>query len=371
MHITLPRAALAKALDTATRIVERRTTIPILSNVLLRATGDTLVLSATDLDMEATIDIAGVDVKTPGALTVPANTLRDVAHKIASEQITLDAADGKMQVRGGRAKFSLLTLPDTDWPDLARGETAYHFSLPAATLNRALEKTDFAISTEETRYYLNGVYMHAIEVAGQAMLRAVATDGHRLARFETQAPKGGEAMPGVIIPRKAVKELRAITNGFAGDIEIAGDGSKINFTAGPTRLLTKLIDGSFPDYNRVIPTQNDNKARFARTELAEAAERVATVAGERGRAIKLEFDEGKLTLSVVNPDVGNASEELEGDYDTGQIQIGFNAGYLRELLGVFAGDQVEIELNDGNSPTIFRSAADADLVVVLMPMRVS
>jgi len=372
MKITLPRATLAKALDTANRIVERRNTIPILSNVLLRVENATLRVSATDLDMTAAITVDDVTVAAPGAVTVSSATLHDLIRKLASDAVSLDASeDGKMAVRGGRARFSLLTLPESDWPDMPAGERSYAFALPAPTLARALEKTDFAISTEETRYYLNGVFMHRTTIDAAPMLAFVATDGHRLGRLTLAEPEGTlDPLAGVIIPRKAVKELRNILKGGEGEVVIEGDGQKIRFTLGATSLLTKLIDGSFPDYARVIPTMNEKIAKFTREHMIAATDRVATVISERGRAVKLEFDADKLTLSVTNADVGSASEELEGDYASGPLEVGFNATYLREVLAALTGASVEIALNDSNSPTIFTSSGDPDMLAVLMPMRV-
>jgi DNA polymerase-3 subunit beta len=209
MRVTVERAALLKALGHVHRVVERRNTIPILSNVLLRADEGSLRLKATDLDIEVTETIPA-DITEAGSTTVPAYMIYDIVRKLPDgAQVSLEMTPdmGQMQIRSGRSRFMLQALPESDFPDLAAGDLPHRFTLPAADLKRLIEKTQFAISTEETRYYLNGIYLHTIDAGGAIVMRAVATDGHRLARVEIPAPNGSEGMPGVIIPRKAVAEI--------------------------------------------------------------------------------------------------------------------------------------------------------------------
>lgn len=372
MKLTLSRSPLAKALDAITKIVERRTTIPILSNVRLEASANGLTLSATNLDIEARTFIAA-DVATQGALTVPANTLHDIARKLnEAASVSLEAANDGAQliVKSGRAKFTLQALPASDFPDMDAGEMSHHFTLPAKNLARAIQKTSFAISNEETRYYLNGVYMHTVSGQDGPMLRAVATDGHRLARFEMLAPSGANDMPGVIIPRKMVNEALRLALATEGDIAIDLSSQKIRLTAGPTILLSKLIVSQFPDYIRVIPTQNDKEAHIDRATLSGAIDRVSVVSSSRGSAIKLEFDTDRIALSVQNPDAGSAAEEVEIQYDAAPLAIGFNGKYLAEILATLDGDSIVIQLGDPGSPTILRAKETEDLLTVLMPMRV-
>lgn len=401
MKLSLPRADLVKALDFVARTVERRSTIPILSNVRIVAISESLRFTATDLDAEA---ICRIDAKVdePGALTVPAARLHDIVRKLDEKaQVSLAADESSLTVKAGRARFTLQTLPVSDWPDLSPGEMPHAFTLPVATLARALQKTAFAISNEETRYYLGGVFMHVAETADGPKLRLVATDGHRLARFETEAPEGAAKIPGIIIPRKACSELAKMAKEAPNKdatARISLSSSKIRVEIDHDRerladasasdmdvvLLSKLIDGSYPDYERVIPRQNDKRAELDLEAFARAVDRVSTIASERGRAIKLEFgaseravgerqsepQTGILKLSVVNADLGSASEEQEADYSAAPLEIGFNAVYLREILGNFEGDRVRVDLNDGGSPTILTSPHDSDLLVVIMPMRV-
>ena len=371
MKVTLERSALLKSLGHVHRVVERRNTIPILSNVLLNASGEGLQLKATDLDLEVT-EIIPADVGQKGATTLPAHTLYEIVRKLPDgAQVSLEAGDnGQLQLRSGRSRFNLQSLPEGDFPDLAAGELTHAFKIGAPELKRLIDKTQFAISNEETRYYLNGVFMHVAEVDGQAFLRAVATDGHRLARLESPAPSGAVGMPGIIIPRKAVAEVQKLIEDPETEVGVELSSTKIRFTIGPVVLTTKLIDGSFPDYARVIPTQNDKFLTVERKEFGEAVDRVSTISSERGRAVKLAVSEGKLVLSVTNPDSGSAVEELEVDYDGSALEIGFNARYLLDIAGQLDSDTALFKLNDSGSPTIIMDRDGASALYVLMPMRV-
>ncbi|MGO9430547.1 DNA polymerase III subunit beta, partial [Rhodoblastus sp.] len=316
MKVTLERSALLKSLGHVHRVVERRTTIPILSNVLLSAGGAGLQLKATDLDLEVT-ETVPADVGQAGATTLPAHTLYEIVRKLPDgAQVSLETGsdNSQLQLRSGRSRFSLQSLPESDFPDLAAGELSHRFKLPAGDLRRLIDKTQFAISNEETRYYLNGVFMHVSEADGQPVLRAVATDGHRLARLETAAPAGAVGMPGIIVPRKAVAEVQKLIEDPEIEVEVELSAAKIRFTLGAVVLTSKLIDGSFPDYARVIPAHNDKFLTVERRDFADAVDRVSTISSERGRAVKLAVSEGKLVLSVTNPDSGSAIEELEVDY---------------------------------------------------------
>lgn len=372
MKVTVERAALLKALGHVHRVVERRNTIPILSNVLLRADDGGLRLKATDLDMEVTESVAA-DVAQAGATTVPAHVIYDIVRKLPDgAQVSLETAGdtGQMQLRSGRSRFMLQALSEGDFPDLAAGDMPFTFVLPAADLKRLIEKTQFAISTEETRYYLNGIYLHTIEVEGEMKLRAVATDGHRLARMELPAPAGSAGMPGLIVPRKAVAEIQKLVDDGGEEIRIELSTAKIRLTFGGVVLTSKLIDGTFPDYQRVIPTGNDKSLTVERADFAKAVDRVSTISSERGRAVKLALSEGRLTLSVNNPDSGNAVEELDVDYDATPLDVGFNARYLLDITGQLDGDTALFKLADPGSPTVIQDREGASTLYVLMPMRV-
>lgn len=371
MKLTLDRDALAKALTRMSRVVERRITIPILAHVALFADESGLRFKATDLDIEAT-DILPADVEQPGSTTVQAHLLTDIVKKLpAGSRVTLALNDeGRMTLQSGRSRFMLQTLPIDDFPDIAAGAFSHTFDVPRAHLKRMLDKVEFAISTEETRYYLNGIYFHVAPDEGSPNLRGVATDGHRLAQFDAPLPDGAADMPGVIIPRKTVTEIGRLLDDGEGDIRVELSTTKIRLTFGTVVLTSKLIDGTFPDYQRVIPTRNDKLLTVDREGFAATVERVATVSMERGRAVKLILSDGLATLTMSHPDSGNATEETEVEYDGAPIEIGFNNSYLTGILGKIDGEKALIDLADSGSPTIFRSGEDADALFVLMPMRV-
>jgi DNA polymerase-3 subunit beta len=265
----------------------------------------------------------------------------------------------------------LQALSEGDFPDLAAGDMPTTLTLGAADLKRLIDKTQFAISTEETRYYLNGIYLHTVEGENGTVLRAVATDGHRLARMEMPAPNGAAGMPGVIVPRKAVAEIQKLIDDAAEDVTVELSQAKIRLTFGGGVVLTsKLIDGTFPDYQRVIPTGNDKLLTVERGDFARAVDRVSTISSERGRAVKLALTEGRMTLSVNNPDSGNAVEELDVDYDAAPLDVGFNARYLLDITQQLDGDTALFKLADPGSPTVIQDREGAQTLYVLMPMRV-
>ena len=369
MKATIERATLLKSLGHVQSVVERRNTIPILSNVLIDASEGGLRLMATDLDLQVN-EIVEANVQQPGATTVSAHTLFDIARKLPEgAQVEITAAEGKMQVVAGRARFNLATLPRDDFPVIAEGDLPTQFELPAATLRQIIDKTRFAISTEETRYYLNGIFIHVSDDA-QPVLKAAATDGHRLARVTVPRPEGAAGMPDVIIPRKCVAELRKLLDEVDGTVQVSLSESKIRFGLGNAILTSKLIDGTFPDYTRVIPTANDKLLKIDPKSLMEGVDRVATIASEKTRAVKMALDRDKVTLSVTSPENGTAAEEVPGDYNAQGFEIGFNARYLLDILGQIEGDTVEVHLADAAAPTLLRENDHAPALYVLMPMRV-
>ena len=367
MKATIERATLLKSLGHVQSVVERRNTIPILSNVLIEAGEDgTIKLMATDLDLQV-LETIEAQVDQAGATTISAHTLFDIARKLPEgSQVSLTAAEGKMQVVAGRARFNLQTLPRDDFPVIAEGELPTKFALPAATLRQIIDKTRFAISTEETRYYLNGIFFHVAD----DVLKAAATDGHRLARVTVARPDGAEGMPDVIVPRKCVQELRKLLDEIDGTVEVSLSNTKIRFDLGSAVLTSKLIDGTFPDYSRVIPTGNDKLLKIDPKSFAQGVDRVATIASEKTRAVKMALDRDRITLSVTSPENGTAAEEVPGDYSASGFEIGFNARYLMDILAQIEGDSVEVHLADAAAPTLIRENDKAAALYVLMPMRV-
>lgn len=367
MKATIERATLLKSLSHVQSVVERRNTIPILSNVLLDAREDgSLRLMATDLDLQVD-ETVPANVSQSGATTVSAHTFFDIVRKLPEgSQVELTAADGKMQVVAGRARFNLSTLPRDDFPVIAEGELPTRFELPAATLRQIVDKTKFAISSEETRYYLMGIFLHVAD----DQLKAAATDGHRLARVTVAKPEGADGMPDVIVPKKCVLELRKLLDEVEGTVEVSLSSTKIRFVLGHAVLTSKLIDGSFPDYNRVIPTANDKLLKLDPASFKAGVDRVATIASEKTRAVKISLDRDRVTLSVTSPENGLATEELAADYSADGLEIGFNARYLLDILSEIDGDTVEVHLADAAAPTLLRENDKSSALYVLMPMRV-
>jgi DNA polymerase-3 subunit beta len=372
MKVTVERAELLKSLGHVHRVVERRNTIPILANVLIKADTGSLSLKATDLDLEVTDSVAA-EVAPGGATTVPAHMIYDIVRKLPDgAQIVLEGSGDRavLSIRAGRSRFTLQTLPESDFPDLAPGEMSHSFKLPAADLKRLIDKTQFAISTEETRYYLNGIYLHTAGTDSAATLRAVATDGHRLAQCELPLPEGAAGMPGIIVPRKTVGEVQRLIENGEGEVAVELSAGKIRFTIGNVVLTSKLIDGTFPDYARVIPANNDKILTVDNKDFEAAVDRVSTVSSERGRAVKLSITGGRLVLSVTNPDSGSATEELEVDYDAEPIDIGFNSRYLLDIAAQIEGEVAVLKLADPGSPMLIQDKDAKGALYVLMPMRV-
>jgi DNA polymerase III subunit beta len=373
MKLTIERSDLLDALNHVQNIVERRTTIPILSNVLLQAKKGELRLTATDLDIEA-VDAAPAKVSREGAITAPAGTLFDVVRKLpagAEIQIDLNAESQRLVLTAGRSQFELPTLPAADFQTMTPDAGGTSFSLPAGELARLIDKTRFAISTEETRYYLNGVYLHAAKnEAGKPVLRSVATDGHRLALADLKAPKGSEKLTGVIVPRKTVNEIRRLIEGLQEEVTVEVSDTKIVVRAGNAVLTSKLIDGSFPDYARVIPKSNDKKLTVDNKAFEAAVDRVSTVSAERSRSVKLSLSEGRLTLAVNHAETGVGNEEIEADYGSDPMEIGFNAKYLLDIAGQIEAGEAEFMFNDAASPALVLDPSDTAARYVLMPLRV-
>lgn len=376
MKVTLERNQLLKSLGHVHRVVERRNTYPILANVLITADEDGLDLRATDLDIEVTETVPAM-VATPGGTTVPAHTLYEIVRKLADGAEVELQTDGseQMSITSGRSRFHLACLSPDGFPDLKAETFSHNFSMPAKQFADLIERTQFAISNEETRYYLNGIFFHTIEVDGALKMRAATTDGHRMARAETEAPSGSAGMPGIIVPRKTVAELQKLLDGAEDDVAIELSDTKIRFTLGAVILMSKLIEGTFPDYERVTPKNNTLEMVVDRAGFATAVDRVSTIASDRGgKAVKLKVVEGQLELSVTNPDHGTASEEMPVEFEVEGFEIGFNARYLLDVISQIRTEQAVFILNDSLSPMLVReydgSAPSGGALYVLMPMRV-
>ncbi len=374
MKLTISRDALFAALERVIRVVEKRNTVPILSHIRAVAKDERLSLTGTDLDME-TVSSAEAEVGVAGETTLPAKLMEDLLRKLpagAKVELAVDGEQGKLTIKSGRSRISVNTLPSGDFPDLSVGDMPNSFRLTAAALLNMLDRVSFAISTEETRYYLNGIYLHLAQGDDGPALRAVATDGHRLAQHQVLAPQGTENLPGVIVPRKAVAEITRLLKPLGEEsVRLEVSTTKLRLTAGVTTLTTKLIDGTFPDYGRVVPSGNDKLVTLDKEALGEAVARVSTVSSERGRAVRFSFSGDGLTLIVQNPDMGNATDELEAVYDAEPLDIGFNASYVAEILAAVPGARVTMAMADPGSPCLITpEAAGTGSLFVLMPMRV-
>ena len=372
MKLSIERATLLKAVSQAQSVVERRNTIPILANVLIEASGDHVSFRATDLDIEI-VDRVTAMVERAGASTVSAVTLHEIVRKLpdgALVTLVYDGASGRLTVEAGRSNFSLATLPKEDFPVMASSKYTSNFTAPALMLRRLFDKSKFAISTEETRYYLNGVYMHVAEGDGGKKLRCVATDGHRLARIDADLPTNAEDMPGVIVPRKTVGEMRKLLDDDEAQIAVSVSETKVRFATPNVTLTSKVIDGTFPDYTRVIPSGNTRKLEVDASEFAKAVDRVSTVSSERSRAVKMSLDEDRLILSVNAPDSGAAEEELSVAYGDEKLVIGFNAKYLLEIASQVDRENAVFLFNTAGDPTLMREGNDMSAIYVVMPMRV-
>ena len=377
MKLTIERTALLKALGHVQSVVERRNTIPILSNVLLTTGQGAVAFSATDLDMEIS-DSSAAKVESPGQITAPAHTLYEIVRKLpegADVSLSYTGEDPRLQVLAGRSRFNLPVLPAGDFPVMSSEGLSAPIPIDTTDLIRLIDKTRFAISTEETRYYLNGLYLHAVVEAGQPKLRAVATDGRRLALAEMPAPEGFSGAPGVIIPRKTINEARRLLDDAGESITMGVSAQKVRFGFDHAAMTSKVIDGSFPPYERVIPRENKRVMMLDNALFAAAVDRVATISTEQSRAVKLSIESGRMTLTVRNMDAGQAVEELEVDYDGEPFEIGFNARYILDVTSQIGGEIAEFRFAEhaGGAtvldPTLVLDPTDPDVQYVLMPLR--
>jgi DNA polymerase-3 subunit beta len=371
MKLSIERSALLKAVNAVRGSVERKATIPILANVLLAASGEQLSITGTDLDIECRT-VAPAEVSKPGQITVACEILRDIASKVgASDKISMEVEKGgdTLIVKSGRSRFKLNTIPATDFPSLNVGKFDATFVITSDHLTGLFSKTEFAISDEATRYYLCGTYLHPIARDNASVLRACATDGHRLAMIDVDGPEGSHAMPGVIVPRRTVTQVIALCD-TADSVTVEVSTSKITFETETTKLTSKLIDGQFPDYMRVVPLGNDKPLSVARQDFVDAIARVSAIKTERSPAMKLSMGDGAVVLSMANSDTGTSSDELDAEYVSDPMEIGFNSRYLAEICSEIDADRIELKLADPGSPTIIAPVGDSGATYVLMPMRV-
>jgi DNA polymerase-3 subunit beta len=365
MEVLINRERLLPLLSRGVGVVERRQTLPILGNLMLRADADGLVCIGTDLEVE-TRGRCDAEVVSEGDTTVSGRKVLDIMRNLPdSTDVRLKVTGDRCVVTAGRGRFVLGTLPASDFPTLSADEEAERFEIEEGIFKRVLDKTAFAMAQQDVRYYLNGVYLEF----GGDLLRSVATDGHRLAKFETESDWGRDGARGVIIPHKTVTELRRHLGSGEGPLEILVGEKTIRFTAGGTVTTSKLVDGRYPEYERVIPIGLGKRALVGRDALKGALSRTAVLSNEKYRGVRLTFESGTLQLQAHNPEQEEAVEEIELDFDGEPTTIGFNVAYLSDVLGVVDRDSVEVSFQDGNSSSVWRGADCGDETFVVMPMR--
>lgn len=371
MKFSIERALLVKAVSQAQSVVERRNTIPILANVLIEASPDGVSFRATDLDTEV-VDNAAAQVERPGATTVSASMLNDIARKLpdgALVGLELEPETARLTVQAGRSTFSLATLPREDFPVMSTTEYSANFSAAPAVLRRLFDKSKFAISNEETRYYLNGVYLHVASGDNGPALRCVATDGHRLALCEAALDDGVATKRQIIVPRKGVQELQRLLEGGERTLELEMGRSHIRVKRDDVTFTSKLIDGRFPDYEAVIPIGADREVRIDREVLRAALQRAAILSNEKYRGVRLEVSPGQLRINAHNPEQEEAQEEVEAETRVDDLAVGFNVNYLLDALTALRDEQVVIALRDANSSALVREASSDKCRHVVMPLR--
>ena len=371
MRAKINKRSLVQTLSHLHSVVEKRNTIPILANVLIEAKDKKLMLAATDMEI-AELQSISCEVLQEGAVTTPAHILYDIVRKLPDEaMIELESKEGKkLGIKSDKISFSLMCLPPNDFPDIHSGEYPEGFDIEASSLSRLIDKTLFSVSTEETRYYLNGIYLHSIKDDEQEVLRAVATDGHRLSRLSASLPKNVKNLEGVIIPRKTVTEIKKIIDNLEGKVKIQIAKNKIKFTIDNVIITSKLLDGAFPDYERVIPENNTKELIVDKLEFIAAVDRVSTLSSDRTRAIKFSLVKRNLEITAENPDQGSAKENINVHYDGDDLEIGFNSKYLIDIARQITGANIKFMLSDKLSPTLLLDEEDNLALYLLMPMHI-
>ena len=375
MEFKINSSDLLKALSHIHGIVEVRHTLPILSNIILKAKDNELTLSSTNLDIYCA-DKIKADVSIAGEISVSAVTFFEIVKRLPSGSevvMTMEEGENEIILKCGRSKFNLSTLKTDDFPIISDNDLSTNFVLSADELIRIIDKTKFAVSNEETRYYLNGIFLHKADRNSIQFLRAVATDGHRLAQYDIPLPQGAEEITGIIIPKKTIFELRKVLDDANGDVSISLNENKIKFTFNDLKIISKVIDGTFPDYTKVIPQNNNKNFKTNNNELKNAIDRVSAVAANeesKSKAIKLSLEDNKLNLSVESQSKGSANEIIDISYDGDKVDIGFNSKYIIDICNEVDGEEVDISLLDSVSPAIILDKTDENLFFVLMPMRI-
>jgi DNA polymerase-3 subunit beta len=366
MKFTVQRETLLKPLQLVSGVVERRQTLPVLSNVLLAASGNRISLTATDLEVELVANLE-LEVEATGEITVPARKLLDICRTLPEgARVEVSVGSNKVQLKSGRSRFSLSTLPASEFPTVEEVSPVRSFAVSQGALKTLIERTQFAMAQQDVRYYLNGLMLEM----GTEQLRGVATDGHRLALCELQAQVGGEEAQQVIVPRKGIQELARLLDESSEQVASVQVGTNhIRIELPELRFTSKLIDGRFPNYERVVPQNATLEVNAQRDALKQALVRTSILSNEKYRGVRLQLDNQRLRLLAHNPEQEEAEEELEVEYEGPELEIGFNVTYLLDALNAVSGPRVQLWLTDANSSCLIKDPESADCKYVIMPMR--
>ena len=368
MEFQISTDELKKALSRAQGVVERKATMPILSHVLLQAKPQQLSVTAFDLDVGLTSDLPA-QVSSEGAVTLSAKHLLDIVQNLPEAQVSfVKQSNNHVEINSGSANYRLVGLSDSEFPKLPAKESASWVSIPALNLLEMIRRTAFAISSDETRYNLNGVFFEPKE---DSKVRMVATDGHRLALIERELGAKLASASGAILPRKGLLELRKLLDEAPeADVQLAFVDNLFLFKRADLSMLMRLVDGQFPDYQRVIPKQHARQLSLPRLRFAEGLKRIALLSSEKSNAVRLTFSENLLRISAQNPDLGEARDDIAVAHKGEELNIGFNARYLLDVLGALSSDEVRLSLGDEHSPALIQAPDDESYTAVVMPMRV-
>ncbi len=366
MKFTINREALLKPLQLVAGVVERRQTLPVLSNVLMVVDGNQLSLTGTDLEVELVGRVSLNDVSEGGEITVPARKLMDICKSLPENAaIEFSQDEQRVKVRAGRSRFTLSTLPANEFPSIEEEAGSLTFTIEQSRLRRLIDRTSFAMAQQDVRYYLNGMLLEV----SQNKLRSVATDGHRLAMCSLDADINQSERHQVIVPRKGILEMARLLTEGDEMVHITLGANHMRAKTGDFMFTSKLVDGKFPDYDRVVPRGGDKIILGDRQELRQALQRASILSNEKYRGIRLILTDGQLKVMANNPEQEEAEEELNMDYHGESMEIGFNVSYLLDVLSVISGESVKITLSDQNSSALLEESEDSDSTYVVMPMR--
>ncbi len=371
MKFQISKDVIYKSISHLQGIVDKKNTLPVLSNILIEAKNNSLILSSTDMDISI-VEKLNCNILEDGATTINSQIFYDIVRKLDDNaEIEIISNDGKLlTLRASGSRFSLACLPKEDFPIIDQSSGGTNLKINSKVLYKLIDKTKFAISNEETRYFLNGLYFNVFNEDTKTEVTLVGTDGHRLAKFSHQIDQKIDQISGVIIPKKTIYELSKLLSDLDEEIEIIISSNKIIFLINNLVFVSKLIDGSFPDYKRVIPTENNNIVEINREKLLSAVDRVSTIANEKSPVIKFKLIKNILNLNTINNENSTATEDLSLDYDGDEFEIGFNSKYIMDIVNNLEDEIISLNFKDESSPILAKEKSNSKLTYVLMPMRV-